>query len=56
VALRAYKTNDKPMIGRVHPVMGGIAKQFSDADLKVLADYVGSLPSEMQTLQRDRLK
>ncbi len=56
VALRAYKITDKPMIGRGHPVMGGIAKQFSNADLRVLADYVGSLPSEMQTLQRSRLK
>jgi hypothetical protein len=36
--------------------MGGIAKQFSNADLKVLADYVGGLPSEIQTVQRDRLK
>jgi len=56
VALRSYKTNDKPMIGRGHPVMGGIAKQFSNADLKVLADYVGALPSEMQTVQRARIK
>lgn len=56
VALRAYKITDKPMIGRNHPVMGGIAKQFSNAEMKVLADYVGSLPSEMQTVQRDRLK
>jgi len=56
VALRAYKTTDKPMIGRGHPVMGGIAKQFSNADLKVLADYVSGLPGEMQTIQRDRLK
>jgi len=36
--------------------MGGVAKQFSNADLKVLADYVGSLPSELQTVQRDRVK
>jgi len=56
VALRSYKTNDKPLIGRGHPVMGGVAKQFSNADLKVLADYMGSLPSELQTLQRARLK
>ncbi len=56
VALRAYKTTDKPMIGRSHPLMGGIAKQFSSADLKVLADYVGGLPGEMQTVQRERLK
>lgn len=56
VALRAYKTTDKPMIGRGNPVMGGIAKQFSNADLKVLADYLGGLPSEIQTVQRARLK
>jgi len=56
VALRSYKTNDKPLIGRGNPVMGGIAKQFSNAELKVLADYVASLPSELQTVQRDRIK
>jgi len=56
VALRSYKTNDKPLIGRAHPIMGGVAKQFSNADLKVLADYVGSLPSELQTVQRGRVK
>lgn len=56
VALRSYKTNDRPLIGRGHPIMGGVAKQFSNADLKVLADYVGSLPSELQTIQRSRIK
>ncbi|MEY4138107.1 MAG: hypothetical protein RLZZ371_289 [Pseudomonadota bacterium] len=56
VALRSYKTNDRPLIGRAHPVMGGIAKQFSNNELKVLADYVASLPSEIQTVQRSRLK
>lgn len=56
VALRSYKINDKPMIGRSHPVMAGIAKQFSDKEMKVLADHVASLPSEMQTVQRSRIK
>ena len=56
VALRSYKTNDRPLIGRAHPVMGGIAKQFSNNELKVLADYVASLPSEIQTVQRSRVK
>jgi cytochrome c553 len=55
-ALRSYKTNDRPLIGRGHPIMGGVAKQFSNADLKVLADYVSSLPSELQTIQRARIK
>ena len=56
VALRSYKINEKPMIGRSHPVMAGIAKQFSDKEMKVLADYVVSLPSELQTVQRSRIK
>ena len=56
VALKAYKTTDKAFIGRSHPVMSGIAKQFSNAELKVLADYVSSLPSELQTVQPVRFK
>ncbi|MDD5031181.1 MAG: c-type cytochrome [Rhodoferax sp.] len=56
VALKAYKTTDKPLIGRSQPIMGGIAAQFSNAELKVLADYVGSLPGELQTIQRARVK
>ena len=36
--------------------MGGVAKQFSNADLKELANYVASLPGEIQTVQRDRQK
>ncbi len=56
VALKAYKTTDKPLIGRANPIMGGIAAQFSNAELKVLAEYVGSLPSELQTIQRARVK
>lgn len=56
VALRSYKINEKPMIGRGHPVMVGIAKQFSDKEMKVLANYVASLPGEIQTVQRSRIK
>ncbi len=56
VALKAYKTTNKPLIGRGNPIMGGIAGQFSNAELKVLADYVASLPSELQTVQRGRVK
>ena len=56
MALRSYKINEKPPIGRSHPVMGGIAKQFANNELKVLADYVASLPGEMQTVQRSRIK
>jgi len=55
-ALRSYKTNDRPMIGRSNPIMGGVAKQFSNAELKVLAEYLGSLPGVLQTVQPVRFK
>lgn len=55
-ALKSYKYSDKPLMGRGNPVMGGVAKQFSDAELRVLADYVGSLPSVLRTYQPPRFK
>ena len=55
-ALRSYKTNDRPLMGRSNPIMGGVTKQFSNSELQLLADYVGSLPSELQTLQPVRFK
>lgn len=54
-ALRSYQS-EKPFIGRSNAIMGGVAKQFSLADLKLLADYMGSLPSELQTVQPVRFK
>jgi cytochrome c553 len=54
VALKAYKTENNPSFGRNNGVMGAIAKQFSNAELKALANYVGSLNSEMQTVQESR--
>jgi cytochrome c553 len=55
-ALKAYKTENVNLIGRNHPIMSGVAKQFTNAELKVLADYVGSLPGQLQTVQRDRIR
>lgn len=56
VALKAYKTTDKPLIGRSNPVMGGVAKQFSNEELQVIAEYVGSLPGELKTVQPSRFR
>lgn len=49
VALKAYKTQNNPNFGRNNGVMGAIAKQFSNSELKAIASYVGSLDSELQT-------
>ena len=48
VALKAYKTENNPHVGRSNAIMGAIAKQFSNAELKELANYVGSLEGDLQ--------
>ena len=54
VALKAYKQDNNPAVGRNNAVMGAIAKQFSHAELKALAQYVGSLDGELKTVPESR--
>jgi cytochrome c553 len=56
VALKAYKSEGNATWGRGNPIMGGVAKQFSNAELKVLANYVGSLPGELKTVPQNRFR
>jgi cytochrome c553 len=56
VALKAYKTESNPMVGRGNAVMAGVAKQFSNAELKELANYIGSLAGELKTVPQDKFK
>ncbi len=56
VALKAYKAEPNNVVGRSNGVMGGIAKQFSNAELKALAQYVGSLEGEMQVKPQSRFR
>lgn len=56
VALKAYKTENNAQIGRGNAIMGGVAKQFSNAELKELANYVGGLPGELKTVPQSRFK
>jgi cytochrome c553 len=36
--------------------MGGIAKQFSNAELKALANYIGSQPGELHTIPQSKFR
>lgn len=56
VALKAYKADPNNVVGRSNGVMGGIAKQFTAAELKALAQYVGSLDGEMQVKPQSRFR
>lgn len=56
VALKSYKREGNALIGRSNAIMGGIAKQFSNAELKELANYVGGLPGELKTVPESRFR
>jgi cytochrome c553 len=46
-ALRAYKITGNPNVGRANAIMGGQVAQYKDAELKAIAKYLSSLPSEL---------
>jgi cytochrome c553 len=56
VALKAYKIENNASMGRNNGVMGAIAKQFSTAELKALANYVSSLDGELRTQPEDKFR
>ena len=56
VALKSYKGEPTNVVGRSNGVMGGIVKQFTNAELKAMADYIGSLDGEMQVKPQSRFR
>ena len=56
VALKSYKTEGQASWGRNNGVMGGIAKQFTNAELKQLAQYIASQPGEMKVVPQSRFR
>jgi cytochrome c553 len=56
VALKSYKVEGQATWGRANGIMGGIAKQFSNAELKELAGYISSLPGEVKTVPQSKFR
>jgi cytochrome c553 len=56
VALKAYKTEGNTYVGRSNAIMAGQVKQFSLKELKLLANYLGSLPAEVQTVPQSKFR
>lgn len=56
VALKSYKTEGTATWGRSNAIMGGMVKQFSNAELKELASYIHSLPGELKTVPQKRFR
>lgn len=55
-ALKSYKVDANPVVGRNNAIMGGIARQFSNAELKAMADYLSSLEGELQVQPQSRFR
>jgi cytochrome c553 len=51
VALKSYKTEANPQVGRNNAIMGAQVKQFSLAELKAMSEYLSSLPGEVRTVK-----
>jgi cytochrome c553 len=57
VALKAYKDDARnATVGRNNAVMGAIAKQFSNAELKALSAYVASLEGELKVKPENKFR
>jgi cytochrome c553 len=56
VALKAYQTKNNAQIGRGNAVMGGMSAPFSHPELKLLAQYISSLPGDLKTVPESRLR
>lgn len=56
VALKSYKVENQATWGRSNGIMGGIAKQFSNAELKALSGYISSLDGEMKTVPQSKFR
>ncbi len=56
VSLKAYQTTNNPQVGRSNAIMVGMAQPFTHAQLKLLAQYLASLPSELQTVPQSRFR
>ena len=57
VAQKSYKADARNAnVGRNNAIMGGIAKQFSNAELKALANYLASVEGDLQVVPQSRFR
>ena len=56
VALKAYKTENNAKVGRGNAVMSNFAKQYSNAEIKEIAKYIGSLDGDMKVVPQNKFR
>lgn len=56
VALKSYKMENNSYVGRNNAIMGGISKQFTNAELKALANYIGAVDGDLKVVPESRFR
>jgi cytochrome c553 len=56
VSLSAYGTKGNPKLGRSNAIMSAQVAQFKPEELKLIAKYVGSLPSELRVVPQSKFR
>ncbi|MFG6462027.1 c-type cytochrome [Roseateles sp. DXS20W] len=56
VALKSYKVDKNASVGRSNGIMAGQVKQFSNAELKAIAAYISTLPTELATVPQSKFR
>jgi cytochrome c553 len=56
VALKSYKTENHSTWGRNNGIMAGMAKQYSNAELKEISQYIASLDGELKTVPQKKFR
>ncbi|MBI2726094.1 MAG: cytochrome c4 [Polaromonas sp.] len=57
VALKSYKMDPgNAKVGRGNAIMAGMAKQYTNAELKALAGYLSSVDGELKTVPESRFR
>ena len=56
VALKAYKVDNNPKVGRGNAIMAGMAKQYTNAELKAIANYLSSIDGDLKVVPQSRFR
>jgi len=57
VALKAYTMDSKnPKVGRGNAIMAGMAKQYTNPELKLLANYLSSVDGDLKTIPQNKFR
>lgn len=56
VALKAYKVENNLKVGRGNAIMAGMAKQYTNAELKQLASYLSSVEGDLKVVPQSKFR